>query len=101
MIRRSRPSSLRERIHASVMMLLLLTGYRRWLLRPWQWLLRDYLVTVGLCARCRDDEIATRVSSMEMEEAAGRDEKRSWLLFFDALFGDEGIGVYEDSPQPP
>jgi hypothetical protein len=32
------------------MVILLLSGYRRWLSRPWQWSLRDYVVTVAVCA---------------------------------------------------
>ena len=32
------------------MVILAATGYRRWLSRPWQWSLRDYLVVVAVCA---------------------------------------------------
>ncbi len=32
------------------MAILVSTGYRRWLSRPWQWSLRDYVYIVALCA---------------------------------------------------
>jgi hypothetical protein len=32
------------------MVILAATGYRRWLSRPWQWSLRDYLVAVAIWA---------------------------------------------------
>jgi len=32
------------------MLIIAATGYRRWLARPWQWTMRDYLVVVAACA---------------------------------------------------
>ncbi len=32
------------------MIILAGTGYRRWLSRPWQWSLRDYLAIVAVCS---------------------------------------------------
>jgi hypothetical protein len=32
------------------MLILAAAGYRRWLFRPWQWSLRDYMVIVAVCA---------------------------------------------------
>jgi hypothetical protein len=32
------------------MAMLAWTGYRRWLSRPWQWSLRDYMIVVAVCA---------------------------------------------------
>jgi hypothetical protein len=32
------------------MALLAAVGYRRWLSRPWQWSLRDYMVIVAVCS---------------------------------------------------
>jgi hypothetical protein len=50
MVSRSWLSSLSERTSVVIMVLALAAGYRRWLSRPWQWSLRDYLATVALCA---------------------------------------------------
>jgi hypothetical protein len=44
------PSSFRQRTFSILMVILALTGYRRWLSRPWQWSLRDYMVVVAVCA---------------------------------------------------
>jgi hypothetical protein len=46
-VRRSRmsrctwPPSLRQRTFSILMVIMVSTGYRRWLCRPWQWSLRD------------------------------------------------------------
>ena len=32
------------------MVILAGTGYRKWLARPWQWSLRDYMIVVAVCA---------------------------------------------------
>ena len=32
---------------------------------------------------------------------AGKVNRRSWLLFFDATLAEEWIGIYDDSPAPP
>jgi hypothetical protein len=32
------------------MVILAATGYRRWLSRPWQWSLRDYVIIVAVCS---------------------------------------------------
>jgi hypothetical protein len=50
MVSRSRFSSLPERTSVFIMVLALAAGYRRWLSRPWQLSLRDYLATIALCA---------------------------------------------------
>jgi hypothetical protein len=44
------PSSFRQRTFSILMVILAVTGYRRWLSRPWQWSLRDYMVVVAICA---------------------------------------------------
>jgi hypothetical protein len=43
-------SSPRQRTLSIFMAILALTGYRRWLSRPWQWSLRDYMVIVVVCS---------------------------------------------------
>jgi CHASE2 domain-containing sensor protein len=43
------PSS-RQRMLSILMVILAATGYRRWLSRPWQWSLRDYMVIVAVCS---------------------------------------------------
>jgi hypothetical protein len=40
----------RQRMFSILMVILASTGYRRWLSRPWQWSLRDYLVIVAVCS---------------------------------------------------
>jgi hypothetical protein len=42
--------SSRQRALSSLMVILVATGYRRWLSRPWQWSLRDYMVIVAVCS---------------------------------------------------
>jgi hypothetical protein len=42
--------SYRQRTLSILMLILAATGYRRWLSRPWQWSLRDYMVIVVVCA---------------------------------------------------
>jgi hypothetical protein len=44
------PPSFRQRTFSILMVILAATGYRRWLSRPWQWSLRDYMVIVAVCA---------------------------------------------------
>jgi hypothetical protein len=44
------PPSFRQRTFSILMMILAASGYRRWLSRPWQWSLRDYMVVVAVCA---------------------------------------------------
>ena len=44
------PLSFRQRTFSFLMVILAATGYRRWLSRPWQWSLRDYMVVVAVCA---------------------------------------------------
>lgn len=44
------PRSLRRRSLSVLMGMVTATGYRRWLSRPWQWSLRDYVVLVAVCA---------------------------------------------------
>jgi hypothetical protein len=44
------PPTFRQRTFSILMVILAATGYRRWLSRPWQWSLRDYMVLVALCA---------------------------------------------------
>jgi hypothetical protein len=44
------PPSIRQRTFSILMVILAATGYRRWLSRPWQWLLRDYMVIVVVIA---------------------------------------------------
>jgi len=44
------PLSSRQRTFSFLMVILAATGYRRWLSRPWQWSLRDYMVVVAVCA---------------------------------------------------
>ena len=43
-------SSLRQRLFSICMATLVFMGYRRWLSRPWQWSLRNYMVVVAVCA---------------------------------------------------
>jgi hypothetical protein len=50
MSHQSWPPSLRHRILSTLMVIPAATGYRRWLSRPWQWSLRDYIVIVAACA---------------------------------------------------
>ena len=50
MIPRSWPIGRSEKTRSIFMVILLFSGYRRWLSRPWQWSLRDYMVTVAVCA---------------------------------------------------
>jgi hypothetical protein len=40
----------RQRTLSIFMVILVSTGYRRWLSRPWQWSIRDYLALVAICA---------------------------------------------------
>jgi hypothetical protein len=42
--------SYRQRTLSILMAILAATGYRRWLSRPWQWSLRDYMVIVAVCS---------------------------------------------------
>jgi hypothetical protein len=42
--------SYRQRTLSILMLILAATGYRRWLSRPWQWSLRDYMVIVAVCS---------------------------------------------------
>ena len=42
--------SYRQRTLLLLMVILATTGYRRWLSRPWQWSLRDYMVIVAVCS---------------------------------------------------
>ena len=42
--------SYRQRTLSILMVILAATGYRRWLSRPWQWSLRDYMVIVAVCS---------------------------------------------------
>jgi hypothetical protein len=42
--------SFRQRTLSILMVILAVTGYRRWLSRPWQWSLRDYALIVAVCA---------------------------------------------------
>jgi hypothetical protein len=44
------PPSLRQRTFSILMVIIVSTGYRRWLCRPWQWSLRDYMVIVAVSA---------------------------------------------------
>ena len=44
------PPSFRRRTSSILMAILAATGYRRWLSRPWQWSLRDYMVIVAVCS---------------------------------------------------
>ena len=50
MSRRPWPPSLRQRTHSALMLILASTGYRKWLSRPWQWSLRDYMIVVAICS---------------------------------------------------
>jgi hypothetical protein len=43
-------SSPRQRTLSILMIILAGAGYRRWLCRPWQWRLRDYMVIVAVCS---------------------------------------------------
>ena len=45
-----RRPSYRQRTLSILMLILAATGYRRWLSRPWQWSLRDYMVIVAVCS---------------------------------------------------
>jgi hypothetical protein len=47
---RSWPPSFRKRTSALFMMSVAATGYRRWLSRPWQWTLKDFMILVAVCA---------------------------------------------------
>jgi hypothetical protein len=42
--------SYRQRTLSILMVTLASTGHRRWLSRPWQWSLRDYMVVVAFCS---------------------------------------------------
>jgi hypothetical protein len=42
--------SARQRTVSILMINLAATGYRRWLSRPWQWSLRDYMAIVAVCS---------------------------------------------------
>jgi hypothetical protein len=42
--------SYRQRTLSILMLILVATGYRRWLSRPWQWSLRDYMVIIAVCS---------------------------------------------------
>ncbi len=44
------PPSYRQRTLSILMVILAAMGYRRWLSRPWQWSLRDYMVIVAFCS---------------------------------------------------
>jgi hypothetical protein len=44
------PPSFRQRTFSILMVILAATGYRRWLSRPWQCSLRDYMAIVVVCA---------------------------------------------------
>ena len=48
--RRTWPPSLRQRTLSILMLILAWAGYRRWLSRPWQWSLRDYMIVVAICS---------------------------------------------------
>ena len=48
------PLSFRQRTFSFLMVILAATGYRRWLSRPWQWSLRDYMVVVAVCRGVAD-----------------------------------------------
>jgi hypothetical protein len=50
MSHRAWPPSVRRRTSSILMVILAATGYRRWLSRPWQWSLRDYMLVVAVCA---------------------------------------------------
>lgn len=50
MIHAARPLSFRHRLWSVLVPMLVWAGFRRWLSRPWQWSLRDYMITVALCA---------------------------------------------------
>ena len=50
MIHQRWPHPLRQRTSSILMMILVATGCRRWLCRPWQWSLRGYTVIVAVCA---------------------------------------------------
>ena len=47
---RTCPLSFRQRAFSSLMVVVAATGYRRWLSRPWQWCLKDYMVLVAVSA---------------------------------------------------
>ncbi|MDR3619260.1 MAG: hypothetical protein P4L85_07915 [Paludisphaera borealis] len=40
----------RQRTLSIFMVILAAMGYRRWLSRPWQWSLKDYMVIVAICS---------------------------------------------------
>ena len=50
MRRKTWPPSSRQRAFSIVMVIFAATGYRRWLYRPWQWSLKDYVVIVAVCS---------------------------------------------------
>jgi hypothetical protein len=50
MSRRTWPPSLRQQTLLILMLIIAATGYRRWLFRPWQWSLKDYMIVVAICS---------------------------------------------------
>jgi hypothetical protein len=44
------PPGLRQRGHSILVVILVGAGFRRWLSRPWQWSLRDYMASVAATA---------------------------------------------------